>query len=93
MREETGYEAGKIEELVNGPISPGMTTEVVTFVLAENLVKAGAQMLDAHEDVALHRIPLPHLSDWLDAKSTAGSRVDLKVFVGLYFLRSRGLLC
>jgi len=93
LREETGYEAGKIEELVNGPVSPGMTTETVTFVLAQDLVKVGAQMLDVGENISFHRVPLQHLSDWLDGQSARGLRIDLKLFVGLYFLRSRGLLC
>jgi ADP-ribose pyrophosphatase len=89
LREETGYEAGKIEELVSGPISPGMTTEAVTFVLAQDLAWAGAQMLDANENIALHQVPLLHLSDWLGEQSARGWQIDLKVFVGLYFLGSR----
>jgi ADP-ribose pyrophosphatase len=90
LREETGYEAGRIAELITGPISPGMTTETVTFVLAQELVLAGPQMLDAHENISMHRVPLLQLSDWLRDKSARGSKIDLKVFVALYFLGRRG---
>ncbi|RDJ93898.1 hypothetical protein B4Q13_18715, partial [Lacticaseibacillus rhamnosus] len=38
LREETGYTARRIEEVSTGPISAGMTTERVTFFLAQHLL-------------------------------------------------------
>lgn len=91
LREETGYAAGTIEEVVSGPPSSGMTTERVTFFLAQNLVEAGGQQLDGDEDIFVHRVPLLNVLDWLRERSSRGTQIELSVFVGLYFLKSRGL--
>jgi ADP-ribose pyrophosphatase len=90
LREETGYTARSIEEVASGPISPGMTTERVTFFIAQDLIP-GPQMLDGGEDIKVHRVPLQHLSAFLGACSARGIEVDHKVFVGLYFAQLRGL--
>jgi ADP-ribose pyrophosphatase len=88
LREETGYVASTIEELFVGPNSPGMTTETITFVLAQGLRWTGGQLLDADEEIRLHRVPLAHLSDWLREKAASGVQIDLRVFAGLHFLAS-----
>ncbi len=90
LREETGYTARSIEEVASGPISPGMTTERVTFFIAQDLTP-GAQMLDVGEDIKVHRVPLQQLSAFLGACSARGIEIDHKVFVGLYFAQVRGL--
>jgi ADP-ribose pyrophosphatase len=90
LREETGYAARGIDEVVSGPISAGMTTERVTFFLAHDL-KAGPQMLDEGESIKVHRVPLPRLSAFLAECSARGALVDPKIFAGLYFARTRGL--
>jgi ADP-ribose pyrophosphatase len=90
LREETGYTARSIEEVVSGPISAGMTTERVTFFLAHDL-KAGPQMLDEGESIKVHRVPLPRLASFLAECSERGAQIDPKIFAGLYFAKTRGL--
>jgi ADP-ribose pyrophosphatase len=90
LREETGYAARSIEEIVSGPISAGMTTERVTFFLAHDLI-AGEQMLDAGESIKVHRVPLPRLSEFLTECAARGAQIDPKIFAGLYFAKTRGL--
>jgi ADP-ribose pyrophosphatase len=90
LREETGYTARSIEEVVSGPISAGMTTERVTFFLAHDL-KAGPQMLDEGESIKVHRVPLPQLATFLAECSERGAQIDPKIFAGLYFAKTRGL--
>jgi ADP-ribose pyrophosphatase len=90
LREETGYAARSIEEVVSGPISAGMTTERVTFFLAHDL-KAGPQMLDEGESIKVHRVPLPQLATFLAECSERGAQIDPKIFAGLYFAKTRGL--
>jgi ADP-ribose pyrophosphatase len=92
IREETGFEAGAIEELASGPPSPGMTSESVTFFLASELSKLSGQSLDDDENITVHTIPLLEVPTWLQEKELAGAKVDLKVFVGLYFLWARELI-
>lgn len=91
LREETGYLARRIEQVASGPISAGMTTERVTFFLAQDL-EAGAQMLDGDEDIKVHRVPLAQLSAFLGECSARGAEIDPKIFAGLYFVRAGGPL-
>jgi ADP-ribose pyrophosphatase len=90
LREETGYAARSVEEIVSGPISAGMTTERVTFFLAHDL-KAGPQMLDEGESIKVHRVPLARLSEFLAECAARGAAIDPKIFAGLYFARTSGL--
>jgi ADP-ribose pyrophosphatase len=91
LREETGYTARRIEEVVSGPISAGMTTERLTFFVAQELTP-GAQMLDGDERIKVHRVPIRKLPEWLAGQAARGVDVDPKIFVGLYFVRRRGLI-
>ena len=81
LREETGYTARSIEEVASGPISAGMTTERVTFFLAHDL-KPGQQMLDAGEDIKVHRVPLHRLSAFFSECLARGAEIDPKDFRG-----------
>ena len=90
LREETGYTARSIQEVVGGPISAGMTTERLTFFVAHDL-KPGQQMLDAGENIKVHRVPVQRLSVFLDECSKRGAEIDPKIFVGLYFAKTHGL--
>jgi ADP-ribose pyrophosphatase len=91
LREETGYTARRIEEAVSGPISAGMSTERLTFFVAQDLTP-GAQALDGDEHIKVHRVPVRRLPEWLAAQVARGVDVDPKIFVGLYFVRRRGLV-
>jgi ADP-ribose pyrophosphatase len=86
LKEETGFEAGLMEELVSGPASPGMTTESVTFFSARQLRKLAGQSLDDDENIEVHLVRISEVPSWLEERSRAGVKIDLKVFVGLYFL-------
>jgi ADP-ribose pyrophosphatase len=85
-----GHSETAIEEIVSGPISAGLTTERVTFFLAHDLI-AGPQMLDAGENIKVHRVPLPRLSEFLTECAARGVQIDPKIFAGLYFAKTRGL--
>jgi ADP-ribose pyrophosphatase len=89
LLEETGYEAGHIEELMHGPASGGLTSEIVTLFLATELrhVHAGGGV--AHEDITVHEVPLSEIHDWLEAKARTGILIEPKVYAGLYFIHRR----
>jgi ADP-ribose pyrophosphatase len=89
LREETGYTAQQIEQVASGPISAGMTTERLTFFVAQELVP-GAQMLDHDEHIKVHRVPVRRLQEWLAGQAARGVDIDPKIFVGLYFVNKRG---
>lgn len=86
LEEETGYRAARIEELVSGPVSAGLTSEVVTFFRAHDLTRVTDGGGDEHEDIEVHRIPRTAVAGWLAERARAGVMIDSKVFAALYFL-------
>jgi len=84
--EETGFEAGQIQVLTNGPSSSGLTSETVTLFHATKLRRVGAGGGVAHENITVHEVPLTEVHQWLEAKAKAGVLVDPKIYAGLYFI-------
>lgn len=91
LLEETGYEAAKIEPLITGPASSGLTSETVTIFLASDLKRVHAGGGVANEKITVHEVPLKNLHDWLEAKRAEGCMIEPKLFAALYFLNKRGL--
>ena len=86
LEEETGYRAGRIEFLGQGPGSPGRTRYLYSFFRARDLVRVHAGGGDETEDIVVHEVPLDEIDRWLDERAAAGSIVDFKIHAGLYFL-------
>jgi ADP-ribose pyrophosphatase len=89
LAEETGFEAGRIEELTHGPASSGLTSETVTLFLATQLRRTGPGGGVANEDITVHEVPLVEVQEWLKAKANSGMLIDPKVYAGLYFVGRR----
>jgi ADP-ribose pyrophosphatase len=87
LLEETGYEAGDLRPLAAGPPSAGLSSEVVTFLLATDLRHAGPGGGSEQESITVHEVPLAAVGDWLAEHARAGRLVDPKVYAGLYLLR------
>ncbi|WP_417004774.1 NUDIX hydrolase, partial [Akkermansia sp.] len=75
--------------LFTGPSSPGLTTEMVSFYLADGLRQVAEGGGVDNEDITVHRIPLFLVHDWLMDQTGQGKVVDPKIFMGLYFLFRR----
>jgi ADP-ribose pyrophosphatase len=88
--EETGFEAEKMVELGSGPISVGVSSEVVTFFHAQSLRRVGPGGGDDTEDIAVHLVPLPDLRGFLAERQRAGRLIDPKIFSGLYLAGAGG---
>jgi ADP-ribose pyrophosphatase len=86
LLEETGWRAGKIEYLMTGPSSAGMSTEVMAIVRATQLVREGEGGGDESEDILVHEIAIADAPRWLADKLAEGYSIDAKVWAGLYFL-------
>lgn len=84
--EETGWRAGRIEFLMSGPSSAGMSNEIMSFVRAHDLVREHAGGGDHTEDIVVHEIPRRDAPRWLLDKMREGYSIDPKLFAGLYFL-------
>lgn len=88
LLEETGYAAGDWSLLTEGPVSSGMSGEIITFYRALNVVKQGPGGGDETESIKVHEVPLAEAETWLKEKERQGLLVDPKVYTGLYFLKT-----
>ena len=84
LREETGYEAQRMEYLTEGPSSAGLSTEVISFFRAAELEKVCKGGGDESENIQVHVVPLMGLNSWLESKLIEGCLVDYKVYAALY---------
>lgn len=81
LEEETGYRAGRIENLGRFFASPGMVTENFTLVRAHELTRIGNGGGDAHEDITVHRVPLGDIADFVAHKRAEGVAMDVKLLL------------
>ena len=85
--EETGWSAGKLKFLAEGPISTGASTEALRAYLCTDLEFVGKNGGDDNEII---EVPLGDAQDYLQETQKKGMLVDLKVF-GLVELARRAL--
>jgi len=85
LLEETGYEAGALERLTEGPTSPGFGSERITMFLARNVRRVSEGGGDSSESIVVHHVPLKQVPDWLEEKQRAGIPCDPKIYAALYF--------
>lgn len=86
LEEETGYRAGRIDFVMAGPSSAGMSNEQVAFVRARGLQRVGAGGGDETEEIVVHHVPREGVAAWLAERAAAGYSIDPKLYAGLYFL-------
>jgi ADP-ribose pyrophosphatase len=86
LLEETGYSAERIEILMTGPASSGLTSEVITLLRASGLKRVNAGGGVDNENIIGHEVPLSEVQDWLAAKARDGLLVEPKAYAGLYFV-------
>lgn len=78
--EETGYAAGSLHFLTEGPLSSGMSSEMLAVFLATDLVFAGIGKRDETEDIEVLKVPLESLYEELKWLERRGNLIDLKVY-------------
>ncbi len=81
LEEETGYRAGRLENLGEYYSSPGMVSEAFTLVRAHDLVKIGEGGGVDGEDITVHRVPLSAIRDFIAAKRAEGLGVDTRILL------------
>jgi ADP-ribose pyrophosphatase len=87
--EETGYDAHSLELVASTSTSPGMTNEIVHFVLAWDLARVGPGGGVGSEDIVVHEVALGDARDWLAGKARGGIVVAAKAYAGLFFAMER----
>ncbi len=91
LLEETGYEADRLEFLLEGPTSAGMTNEAVTFFLAQSVRRVGDGGGDETEDIDVHVVSLDQADVWLKQKRAEGVLLDPKIYAAMHFAARRDL--
>ncbi len=84
--EETGWSAGRVEVLLTGPTSAGMSNERIAFVRARELVRVGEGGGVDDENIIVHAIPRLDAPAWLMRKHAEGFELDLKLWAGLWMI-------
>ncbi len=87
LTEETGYTAGQMSIIGTFPLSPGMTSEVMTMILATKLKKIGeGGGVDSDENISVIEIPvLSSPVQLLQLAPDDTKYIDSKVFMAVYF--------
>lgn len=81
--EETGYQAGKIVELLASPTSAGMTPEITHLFLATELSKIADGGGVAGEKITVHLVPLTGLRAFLADRQAQGDAIDFKIHAAI----------
>ncbi len=86
LREETGYRADEVRELVRFYVSPGWADEEVIIFVATGL-NSGAAETEADEDLQVVTVQVESVTD----KIKSGEIVDSKTIIGLLAWLGTGL--
>ena len=84
--EETGWEAARIDLLLVGPTSAGMSNERIAFARARDLTRVGTGGGVGGEDITVHAVPRASAPAWLMARHAEGFELDLKLWAGLWMI-------
>lgn len=80
LREETGYSAGRMDFLTEGPLSSGLSSEMLAVFLATGLTFTGIEGRDETEDIEILEVPLEVLYSELAVMRSRGDLIDLKIY-------------
>lgn len=84
--EETGWEAGRVDVLLVGPTSSGMSNERIAFARALDLKRVGDGGGVDDENIVVHAVPRSQAPAWLMQKHREGYELDLKLWAGLWMI-------
>lgn len=84
--EETGFEAAELCHLANCPSSPGLTSEMVSYFMANGVRRVAAGGGVGNEKIEIQLPKLRSIRKWLAEQVALGKLIDPKVYVGLYFI-------
>jgi ADP-ribose pyrophosphatase len=90
LAEETGFAAGELEPLAEGPIAVGLSDEMLSFFRARGLTRVGPGGGDATEQITVHQVPLSRLRAFLATCAADGLAVDPKIYAGLFLIDAGG---
>ncbi len=81
LEEETGYRAGRMDDLGRFFSSPGMVSESFALFRAHDLVKIGDGGGVADEGIIVHRVALAGIAAWIADRRAEGYAMDVKMLM------------
>jgi len=81
LEEETGYRAGRMEDLGEFWSSPGMVTESFSLFRAHDIEKVGGGGGVESEDITVHRVPLAEVAAAVARWRGEGYAIDVKLLL------------
>lgn len=83
--EETGYTADEFIFLSEGPLSSGLSAEILSVFLAKNAVPATSQLKEQYpaeetENIEIIKTPVSKVYETLEAFRKSGDFIDLKIY-------------
>ena len=78
--EETGYEAGDVQFLTEGPMSSGASAEILSVYVATGLIHVGIGQRDETEDIEVIPVQLDKVAARLQELRQNGDHIDLKIY-------------
>ncbi len=81
LEEETGYRAGRIEDLGEFFSSPGMVSEAFHLMRADGLVRVGDGGGVDDEGIVVHRVALDAVPGFVTEMRAKGYAVDVKLLL------------
>lgn len=88
LLEETGYRAGNLVHMGRSAPSPGLTSELMDYFWATDIVKVEQGGGVGDENIITHLVPEQELAQWLQQKSTTHI-ISSMVYCGLYLAQQR----
>ncbi len=79
LEEETGYRAGKLEDLGEFFSSSGLVSEGFALLRASSLTKIGEGGGVEGENIVVHKVPWERLSEFVAEWRKSGHGVDMKI--------------
>jgi ADP-ribose pyrophosphatase len=94
LTEETGYSAGELHFLAKGPLSSGISSEMLTVYLARDLSYVGIGARDETEEIEVLMVPIESIHYELERLQGKGDCIDLKIYglieLAKAFMRENG---
>ncbi len=81
LEEETGYRAGRIDNLGEFFSSPGMASEGFTLVRATELTRVSEGGGVDDEDIRVHRVAVADIADYVAARRSEDMAIDVKLLL------------
>lgn len=89
LAEETGHAARSLVRIGRGPGSPGQSSEMITFFLANPAERVGEQAAHDRDKIRVHVVRIADLPAWARRREAEGAIIDTKIWAGLYLAGRR----